>query len=311
MTMTKNYVGVDIAKDWIDVFDEATGERRRHQSTPAALKRFVRECAGKHVVFEASGGYERLFMKALKDAGVAFTRVNPRHAREFARATGRLAKTDKVDAELLARMGAALGLKADPPRDKAADRLAMLAARREALVEQRKQEKQRLQQCTDAFISKDVASHIAMLSRRILKIEREIAAHIDAHDHLKQRNKQLRTVPGVGPVVAATLLAKLPELGRFNRRAIANLAGLAPHACDSGHMRGKRMIWGGRAEVRRALYAAAFIASRHDPELKAYRQKLDAAGKPFKVAIVACARRLLTQINAIIRDERNYETKAA
>lgn len=311
MTMTETYIGVDIAKDWIDAFDEATGERRRIFSTPAALKRFAWKCAGKRVVFEASGGYERPFIEALTGADVSFTRVNPRHAREFARATGRLAKTDKVDAELLARMGAALGLQADPPRDKAADRLAMLVARREALVEQRKQEKQRLKQCMDAFIRKDIASHIAMLSRRILKIEQEIAVQIGAHDHLKRRNKQLRTVPGVGPVVAATLLGKLPELGRSSRRAIANLAGLAPHACDSGHMRGKRMIWGGRAEVRRALYAAAFIASRHDPGLKTYRQKLDDAGKPFKVAIVAVARRLLAQINAMIRDDRNYEVRPA
>ncbi|PQA89201.1 hypothetical protein CW354_04480 [Marinicaulis flavus] len=164
---------------------------------------------------------------------------------------------------------------------------------------------------TDAFIVKDIASLITVLTNRIARIETDIATHIETCSRLKRRNEQLRSVPGVGPVVAATLLAKLPELGRINRRAIANLAGLAPHACDSGQMRGKRMIWGGRAEVRRALYAAAFIASRHDPELKAYRRKLDDAGKPFKVAIIACARRLLTQINAIIRDERNYETRTA
>jgi len=309
--MTENYIGVDIAKDWIDSFDEQTGKHRRVTTTPRALKDFARRCAGKRVIFEASGGYERPFISALEGAGVPFARINPRHAREFARATGRLAKTDRVDAALLARMGAALALKADPPRDKTADRLAMLTARRDALVEHRKQEKQRLQQATDRFIVRDIASLITLLSRRIAKLEAEIAAHIANHDHIRTRNEQLRSVPGVGPVVAATLLAKLPELGRINRRAIANLAGLAPHACDSGHMRGKRMIWGGRSEVRRALYAAAFIASRCDPGLKAYRQKLDAAGKPFKVAIVACARRLLTQINAMIRDGRTYEARSA
>jgi transposase len=309
--MTENHIGVDIAKDWIDVFDGGSGERQRIKTAPQALEEFARECDGRLVVFEASGGYERPFVQALDGAGVAYVRVNPRHAREFARATGRLAKTDKVDAELLARMGAALRLEADPPRDEAADRLAMLTARREALVEQRKQEKQRAQQATDAFIARDIASLIAVLTRRIVKIEAEIAAHIDAHDHLRRRHDQLRSVPGVGPVIAATLLAKLPELGRINRRAIANLAGLAPHACDSGHMRGKRMIWGGRTEVRRALYAAAFIASRHAPDLKAYRNKLDDAGKPFKVAIIACARRLLTQINAMIRDGRTYNSNHA
>ncbi|HXI86199.1 MAG TPA: IS110 family transposase [Parvularculaceae bacterium] len=305
--MTENMIGVDIAKDWIDVFDGCSGERRRIKSAPQALKGFARVCAGKLVVFEASGGYERPLINALEDAQAGFARINPRCAREFARATCRLAKTDRVDAELLARRGAALGLKADPPRDEAADRLAMLIARRDALVEHRKQDKQRLQQAMDAFIAKDIASLIVVFARRIAKIEAEIAAHIANHDHLKRRNEQLRSVPGVGPVVAATLLAKLPELGRINRRAIANLAGLAPPACDSGQMRGKRMIWGGRAEVRRALYAAAFIASRHEPGSKAYRQKLNNAGKPFKVAIVACARRLLTQINACVRDGRPYD----
>lgn len=310
MTMTESYIGVDIAKDWIDAAEDG-GARRRVKATPRLLLKFARACAGRLVVFEASGGYERPFVRALEEVGVAYARVNPRHAREFARATGLLAKTDRVDAALLARMGAALNLEPAAPRDPAADRLAMLVARRDALVEQRKQEKQRIQQASDAFIVKDMAGLILLLTRRIAKVEAEIASHIRAHDHLKRRDEQLRSVPGVGPVVAATLLAKLPELGRINRRAIANLAGLAPHACDSGQMRGKRMIWGGRTEARRALYAAAFIASRHDPALKAYRQKLQSAGKSLKVAVIACARRLLTQINAMIRDGRNYETRAA
>lgn len=307
--MTQNHVGVDIAKDWIDSFDPQTGKSRRIKTTPQALKAFSQRCTGRIVVFEASGGYERPLFEALQVAGIAFTRINPRHAREFARATGRLAKTDRVDAEVLARMGAALALQPDPPRDEAADRLAMLVARREALVEHRKQERQRLQQTADGFIAKDIASLVTVFTRRIAKVEAEIAAQIKTHDHLAQRNEHLRSVPGIGPAVAAALLAKLPELGRINRRAIANLAGLAPHACDSGHMRGKRMIWGGRADVRRALYTAAFIASRHDPGLKAYRQKLDDAGKPFKVAIIAVARRLLTQINAMIKEGRNYEIR--
>lgn len=266
---------------------------------------------GAHVVFEASGGYERPFLEALENVGGAYTRVNQRHAREFARAIGRLAKTDNVDAEVLAHMGTALALQADPPRDCATDRLAMLIARRDALVEQRKQEKQRFLQATDKYIRNDIASHIVVLSRRIKKIEAQINAHIRAYDHLHERYDRLRSVPGIGPTVAAILLAKLPELGHINRRAIANLAGLAPHACDSGYMRGKRTVWGGRADVRRALYTAAFVASRFDPGLKAYRRKLDDAGKPFKVAIIACARRLLTQINAMIREGRNYEARTA
>lgn len=309
--MTENVVGVDVAKDWIDSYDLASGKSRRVEMTPAALKKFAGALTGKFLVFEASGDYERPLMDALIVAGVGYTRVNPRHAREFARATGRLAKTDQVDAAVLARMGAALELLPDAPRNDAADRLAMLVARREALVEQRKQEKQRLHQCTDGYIRKDITSHIRLLMRRIAKLETEMDDHIASDDQLADRNQQMLSAPGVGKVVSATLLAKLPELGSINRRAIANLAGLAPHACDSGYMRGKRMIWGGRADVRRALYVAAFTASRFDPEHKAYRKKLTDAGKPHKVAIIAIARRLLVQINCMIRENRNYVHKPA
>lgn len=304
--MTENVIGVDIAKDWIDVHDLTSGKDKRIETAKPALRRFAQASVGALVVFEASGGYERPLMEALEAAGTAYARVNPRQAREFARATGCLAKTDKVDAALIARMGAALGVKPGLKRNPAVDRLAMLAARRDSLVEQRKQEKQRLHQATDKYIRSDIASHIALLTRRVEKIEAEIKAHIAAHEALAGRDRQLQSAPGVGKTVAATLIAKLPELGSLDRRAIANLAGLAPHACDSGQMRGKRMVWGGRADVRRALYAAAFIASRRNPELKAYREKLESAGKPFKVAIIAAARRLLVQLNCMIRENRNY-----
>jgi len=310
MSIAQTYIGVDIAKDWIDVFDRSTGQHQRLKMTLQALTDFAKRCVDTCVVFEASGGYERPLMTVLAKAKVSYIRVNPRHAREFARSTGQLAKTDKVDAAILARMGAALELSPDKPRDDDTDRLAMLIGRRDALIEQRKQEKQRLHQCTDAFIKKDIASHIMLLSRRIKKMEAAIDAHIDTHEHLAQRNTQLLSVPGVGKVVAATLLAKLPELGQVCRRAIANLAGVAPHACDSGHMRGKRMIWGGRKEVRRAMYLAGFNASRSDPEIKRYRQKLQDAGKPFKVAIIAVARRLIVQINAMIKEGRTYEIRS-
>ena len=310
MSITQNYIGVDIAKDWIDSFDPQTGKNQRIKTTKRALNAFAKQCAGKQVVFEASGGYERPLMQVLDSASICMTRVNPRHVREFARATGKLAKTDRVDAAILAHMGTALDLPPDSPRDEAADRLALLVARRQALVEQRKNEKQRLHQCPDRFIRNDITSHINLLTKRVAKLEGEMASHIKKHAHLERRNEQLHSVPGIGKVVAATLLAKLPELGKVNRRAIANLAGLAPHACDSGQMRGKRMIWGGRQEVRTALYIAGFIASKSDPELKAYRRKLEDAGKPFKVAVIAVARRLLVQVNTMIKEDRCYEIRA-
>ncbi|MEM6627541.1 MAG: transposase [Pseudomonadota bacterium] len=151
---------------------------------------------------------------------------------------------------------------------------------------------------------------ITLLSKRIDRLETEIAVHISAHMHVDNRHEMLLSAPGLGNVVAATLLAKLPELGTVNRRAIANLAGLAPHVCDPGHMRGRRKIWGGGAEVRSTLYIAVFIASKSHPEFRSDRKKLEDAGKPFNVAIIAAARRLLVQLNAMIRENRCYEQKA-
>jgi len=304
--MPRNVIGVDIAKDWFDTFCPDSGAARRLEMTPKSLKAFARSASGRLVVFEASGGYERPLAEALAAAGVDYARVNPRQAREFARATGCLAKTDRVDARILARMAGALDLAPTPPPDPARMRLAALVARRDDLVEQAAREANRLKQARDAFVRADIASLIRLLKRRIARCEAEIAAQIAADGQLAETEARLRSAPGIGPVTAASLIARLPELGQVSRSAIANLAGLAPHACDSGHMRGQRHIWGGRKEVRKSLYQAAFIASRYDPALKALRTRLQEAGKPFKVAIIAVARIFLTQLNAIIRDGRKY-----
>lgn len=304
--MPQNVIGVDIAQQWFDMHDLESGQACRFEMTPKSLRAFAAASAGALVVFEASGGYERPLAEALAAAGVSYARVNPRQAREFARATGRLAKTDKVDAGVLARMGRALDLAPTPPPDPARTRLAALMARRDDLVEEAGREANRLRQARDRFVRADIASLIRVLKNRIARIETEIAGLIASEAHLAQTEKRLRSAPGIGPITAASLIARLPELGRVSRGAIANLAGLAPHACDSGLMRGQRHIWGGRKEVRKSLYQAAFIASRYDPALKALRKRLEDAGKPFKVAIIAVARMLLTQLNAIIREERNY-----
>lgn len=304
--MPQNVIGVDIAKDWFDTFCLERGAARRLEMTPKALKAFARAASGRLVVFEASGGYERPLAEALGAAGVAYARVNPRQAREFARATGCLAKTDRVDARILAQMGRALNLAPTPPPDPARLRLAALVARRDDLVDTAAREANRLKQAREAFIRADIASLIKILKKRIAKLEAEMAALIAAQPDLAETEARLRSAPGIGPLIAASLIARLPELGRVSRGAIANLAGLAPHACDSGHMRGKRRIWGGRKEVRKSLYQAAFIASRYDPALKALRQRLQDAGKPLKVALIAVARILLTQLNAIIKNKRNY-----
>lgn len=308
--MPRNVIGVDVAKDWIDVCWLQSGKTARIEMTPSSLKAFARKAAGALVVFEASGGYERPLVDALERQGVAYARVNPRQAREFARATGRLAKTDKVDARVLAEMGAALDLQPTLQPSPERRRLADLVARREDLVAMIGQETNRLQQAKDAFIRRDIKSLITVLEGRKAKLDEEIASHIEQHEDLARLDRRLRSVPGIGACLAAALSAGLPELGQLDRRKIAALAGLAPHACESGQRTGKRMIWGGRAQVRRALYLAAFIASRHNPELKAYRQRLEERGKCAKAAIIATARKLLTQLNACIKEDRDYELRS-
>ena len=261
---------------------------------------------GRLIVLEASGGYERPVMAALEASGTRYVRVNPRHAREFARATGKLAKTDRTDARTPAAMGAARGLKADVPPCPSRTRLAALYARRDALKAHAKKEKTRLQQTSDAWIRADIKNLLLVLERRVKKIEAEIDSAIKANADLTRLDNQLQSAPGIGKIVSAVLIGKLPELGRANRRQIASLAGLAPHAHNSGYMKGKRRIWGGRKEIRSALYIAAFIASRKDPEMITERARMQKAGKPFKVVIIALARKLLTRLNAMVKEGRNY-----
>jgi transposase len=306
MTLHQNVLGVDVARDWIDTYDLAACEGRRIAMKQRDLRAFLTRHEGTLIVFEASGGYERPLIEALEAAGVVYARVNPRQAREFARACGKLAKTDRVDAEVLARMGAALGPRPTAPADPARRRLADLVSRREDIVAAITAEKQRLPQARERFVRTSIQRLLAVLLRQKLAIEAEIKAHMREHEALGAAERRLRTAPGIGPAVASAVMAFMPELGCLDRRAIAALAGLAPHANDSGHRTGRRSTWGGRPGIRRALYLAAFIASRCNPMFRAMRQRLEAAGKPFKVAITACARKLLTILNAMLRDQRDY-----
>lgn len=311
MTLPQDILGVDIAKDWIDVFTLSSGRRERVATTRQALARFAKAARDALVVLEASGGCERPVTEALAKAGAAYARVNPRQAREFARACGILAKTDRVDAEVLARMGRALGLKPTPPTDPDRARLADLVARRDDLVTTIRRERNRASTARDRWIGHEIARLIKVLEAHLKAVDTAIAALVDTAQPLAEGARRLRSVPGIGPAVAAVLLARLPELGQIDHRRIAALAGLAPHACDSGQHRGKRRIWGGRADVRRALYLAAFIASRYDPVIKAFRSRLRAAGKATKLAITACARKLLTILNAMMRSGQDYRKQAA
>lgn len=308
MTVSQEVIGVDVAKRWIDVHFLSTGSVRRIEATDDNYATFAREVAGSGalVVCEASGGAEQALLEALDAEGAARACVNPRQARDFARATGRLAKTDRVDAHVLARMGAALELAPDVPAAPERQRLARLSRRLEALKDMEKSERQRQGTEPDPFIARDIAALRRSLARRITAVEAEIAVLIEANPDLAQAERLIRSAPGIGPVLAHRILAYLPELGTMDRRRAASLAGLAPHACDSGMMRGRRMIWGGRAEARRALYLAGFIASRYDPGMKAFRKRLQDAGKPPKLAIVAVARKLVTILNAMLKTRSEF-----
>jgi transposase len=305
--MQEVFVGVDVAKDWLDVHHPGRGARRI-DNAPAAVRVFASACAeeGVWIVFEASGGYDRLLREALEAAKVRFSRVNPRQARDFARAMGVIGKTDRVDAHMLSELGGRLRPAQTEPLAAARRALQAQATRRRQLVEMRKQEATRLQQTADAEARADIRSLIAVFDRRIAKVEARMAEIIAADPELAEIARRLRTVPGVGPIVAATLIAELPELGHLDRRRIAALAGLAPIARDSGQRTGRRTIGGGRPIVRTMLYIAALHASRRSATFNAFRSRLEKAGKPVKAAITATARKLLGVLNAMLANGTDY-----
>ena len=310
MTVPQDVIGVDVAKGWIDIFTLSSRKYERIFTTKQALARFATTAAGAMVVCEASGGDERPLIEALAKAGVACARVNPRQAREFAHATGRLARTDRVDAEALARMRAAISPEPTSPVDPGRARLAELVARRDGLVASIGREKSRARTTADIWITRDIAQLLRAPQAHLKAVEGQIATQIDACAALAGDQRRLITVPGIGPALSAALIAHLPELGQLDHRGIVSLAGLAPHACDSGTHRDKRRVWDGRADVRRTLSLAAFIANRYDLTIRTFRKRLQDAGKPAKTAITACACKLLTILNAMLRNKQDYRNQA-
>lgn len=306
--MTEPVVGVDVSKDWIDIFEEDNGSSRI-DCTPKALGVFARRMAklGAFVVFEATGGYDTPLRDALEKAGTVFSRVSPARARDFAKSIGVLAKTDKADAKVLWEMGCRLDLEPTEPMEPARRALQALAARRRQLVEHRKREKTRLRQTADPVARRSIQKAIRQLDAEVLFFDTKIAEAARAEDEMGATARRLQTAPGIGPVVAATLVAEMPELGHLDRRRIASLAGLAPIARDSGKRSPARTIRGGRPVVRAMLFMAALQASRHDPDFKAFRDRLEEKGKAPKQAIIAVARKLLTALNAMIRDQNDFQ----
>ena len=308
--MDKVFVGIDVSKDRLDVHVQPSGEAfavARDEAGIATLIGRLREAPPRLVVLEATGGLQVKVAGAVAAAGLPVAVVNPRQVRDFARATGQLAKTDRLDARVIALFAAAVQPEPRPLPDEAAELLRALVARRRELVELRVAERNRLRQGAAAWVRRDLERSIDALARRIEEIDAEIENHVKGSPIWQVQEDLLRSVPGVGKTLSRTLLAELPELGKLTRRKIAALVGVAPFARDSGTLRGRRMITGGRPAVRAVLYMATLTASRCNPAIAATYKRLVAAGKPAKVALTACMRKLLVILNAIARDQRPWQ----
>ena len=304
------FVGIDVSKQRLDVHVRPTGESfvvARDDEALAGLVERLRRCAPRLVVLEATGGLQVRVAAALAEGGLPVAVVNPRQVRDLARATGRLAKTDRLDAEAIARFAEAVRPEPRPLPDTAARILSALVARRRELVALRTAEKNRLHQAEAGFVRRDLEISIQGLAERLIAIDQEIDQHVKGSPMWRAQEDLLKSVPGIGSTVARTLIAELPELGRLSRRKIAALVGVAPLNRDSGTLRGRRMIAGGRPAVRATLYMAALSAARCNPSIAVLFQRLRSAGKPAKVALVACMRKLLTILNAIARDRRPWQ----
>lgn len=308
MTIAPCIVGIDVSKHWLDCFVHPAGRRCRFPNDAKGHDALVTLLAGQEsfCVLEATGPYDRALGLRLHVAGQPFHQANPRKARQFAKAAGFLAKTDRVDACMLARYGAAMDLPAQVQLEPERQELRDLTERRDQLVEMRKGERIRLAQPHADWLEESLHEIIGALDRQIARIEARMDTLMASSPCLRMQAAIVCSAPGVGPVTARVLLAHMPELGHRDRRAISALAGLAPLACDSGAMHGRRCIWGGRKRVRDALYMAALAACRSCP-FKAVSKAMRDKGKPAKLVIIAIARRLLVALNAAIRDNKAFQ----
>ena len=295
-------VGVDVSKAILDVAVHGNSKTLSFSNDSAGHRKllaFLLPLQPRQVVIESTGSYDLKVTDAMHDAGLPVVRINPRQGRDFAKATGQLAKTDRLDASILARMGQVLEMPRYEPKAPWQRRLAEWTHRRAQLLDLLTAERLRAETLEDPLLRRMARTHIASVARTVKVLDREIAAQVQAQPQLAV----LRSLKGVGPVLQAVLACELPELGRITGKAIAKLAGVAPMARDSGTLRGRRTVWGGRGQVRTPLYMAAMSASRFDPMLRAFYQGLRARGKAGKVAIVAVMRKMLVILNARMRDQ--------
>ncbi len=307
------FVGIDVAKARLDLALEPSGEAWSVTNDAAGSQDLVSRLAPLGptlIVLEATGGYEAAVTAALASAGLPVVVTNPRQVRDVAKACGRLAQTDALDARLLARFAAQVRPTPRPLPTEAAQRLDALLTRRRQLVEMRTAETNRLGVARGP-VRRDITQHIRWLERRLKDVDGELKAAIQASPVWRAKDDLLQSVPGVGRVLSLTLLAELPELGRLSRREIAALVGVAPLHRDRGRRRGPRLVWGGRAPVRAVLYLGALAATRATPVIRAFFERLRAAGKPAKVALTACMRKLLTILNTMVRHDTHWRLATA
>jgi transposase len=309
-TTAQVFAGVDVSKDRLDVCLRWSEPQRHNEEEAfvvaydesgidALLSRLLEERTVL-VILEATGGFERTVVGALAAVGLALVVVNPRQVRDFARATGTLAKTDRIDASILARFAQAVRPAPKPLPDGEIRALQAIVARRRQLLGMIAAENNRLSSAPNA-VAKRIAAHLRWLEKELSRTERDLEAAIESSPALGENEALLRSVPGVGPVLARTLLAGVPELGTLTHKRVAALVGVAPLNRASGTLRGRRSVWGGRADVRGALYMGALVAARRNPVVRGFYERLLAAGKPKKVALVACMRKLLSILNAVLK----------
>jgi transposase len=308
--MERVTVGIDVSKDRLDVALRPGGEifmvPRNAQGLDDLVER-LKPLAPYLVALEATGGFETVVAAALGAAELPVAVVNPAQIRSFARALGKRAKTDPIDAAVIAHFAEATAVEPRPLPDEASRLFADLVARRRQIIAMIGAERQREKRAQARSLKKSIARLIKALEKELTSVDSDIDDAMRASPAWREKEDLLASVPGVGPVIARTLIAELPELGRLDRKSIASLAGLAPWTRQSGQWRGKSFIGGGRAAVRSALFLGAMVAVRHNPILKTFFERLVAAGKPKMVALIASARKLLTILNAILRDQKPWK----
>lgn len=310
----EQWVGIDVSKAHLDVYVHPQGKQWRNPNTESGIGELVETLASVEValvVLEATGGMEQAVTAALSQVGVAVVVSNPRRVRDFAKAIGKLAKTDRIDAQVLARYGEAVRPEVRALASEAAKELQDLVMRRQQLVEMVSAERNRRSSARSERAKGQIDRHLEWLKEEVKSLDEQIQTQLKQSQQWQQQQVVLQSVPGVGVVTASTLIALLPELGRLTRQQIAALVGVAPMNCDSGKMRGKRFVIGGRSAVRSVLYMAALVATQFNPVIQAFYQRLLAQGKPKKVALVACMRKLLVMLNAMLKHNQSWQPPLA